>query len=65
MDNFKSREELEHAAMQAIEKQQKEAEKEPYVPRSGGIRVLAWTLFALLLIGLAFYFFWIAKAGKL
>ena len=65
MDNFNSREELEHAAMQAIEKQEQEAEKEPYVPRTRGIRILAWTLVALILIGVAHYYFWNATAGTL
>ena len=46
-------------------RQEQEAEKEPYVPRTRGIRILAWTLFALILIGVALYYFWIAKAGTL
>ena len=65
MDNVNSREELEHTAMKAAEEQAQEAEKEPYVPRSKGIVSLAWVLLILVLIGVALYYFWIAKGGKL
>ena len=42
MAEYKSREELEHDAMAAAEKQEAEQNKEPDVERSKGIRVLAW-----------------------
>lgn len=63
MAHYQSPEELEHAAMEAIEKQ--EQEKEPYVERSKGVRIFAWVLLALVVIGVLLYYFWIAKAGKL
>ncbi len=65
MAEYKSREALEHDAMAAAEKQEAEQNKEPYVERSKGIRVLAWVLFALVIIGVILYYFWIARAGKL
>ena len=62
---YKSREELEHDAMAAAEKQEAEENKEPYVERSKGIRALAWVLFALVVIGVILYYFWIARGGRL
>ena len=65
MSEIYNREELEHAAREAMEKQEEEANKEPYVERPKGLRIFAWVLFVILLVGIALYYFWIAKGGFL
>ncbi len=60
-----NREELEHAARAAMDQQEEEANKEPYVERPKSLRIFAWVLFGILLVGIALYYFWIAKGGLL
>ena len=67
MDPVKSKEELEYLASEA-EKQaarDEQQKKDVYVPRPKSHIILAWVLLILVLIGLAFYYFWIFKGGKL
>ncbi len=67
MDQVNSREELEHLASEAVKEAEKaeEEKKEVYVERPKSHRILAWVLFALVIVGLFFYYFWIFKGGKL
>lgn len=65
MNEYNNREELEHAAREAMEKQEKEANQEPYVERPKNLRVFAWALFGILMVCIALYYFWIAKGGFL
>ncbi len=65
MNEFNNREELEHAAREAMEKQEQEENQEPYAERPKSLRILAWVLFGVLLVGIALYYFWIAKGGFL
>ena len=62
-----NREELEHAARNAMDKQEQaqEQQQEPYVERPKSLRIFAWILFGILLVGIALYYFWIAKGGRL
>ncbi len=67
MEHVSSREELEHLASQAEQDSARaeEEQKEVYVERPKFHRVLAWILFVLVLIGIAFYYFWIFTGGQL
>ena len=62
-----NREELEHAARDAMDKQEQaqEQQQEPYVERPKSLRIFAWILFGILMVGIALYYFWIAKGGRL
>ena len=63
MNEYSNREELEHAAMEAMEKQQQEENREPYVERPKSHRILAWALLGAVIVGVLLYYFWIAKGG--
>ncbi|MBQ2154733.1 MAG: hypothetical protein II437_06715 [Oscillospiraceae bacterium] len=65
MADYKSREELEHQAMDAVAQQKAEEDKEHYVERPKAHRILAWILICAVIVGVILYYFWIAKAGKL
>ena len=38
---------------------------EPYVERPKGQRIFAWVLAGIVILGVIFYYFWIARGGKL
>lgn len=57
-ENEMNREELEHKALNELEKQTAEPEK--YVERPKYQRVLAWVLAVLVIIGVILYFGWIS-----
>ena len=59
--NQPNREELEHQAMEAAARRE---EKQEYVERSKGIRILAWILAGLMIVGVAFYYCWISGIFK-
>ena len=61
MNEHLNRDELEHLAMQEQEKQEREAEKEPYVERPKWHRVFAWILAVIMVIGVLLYYYWIAR----
>ena len=65
MSEYKNREELEHEAMEALDRQQAEAERGEYVERPKSQRVLAWVLAGIVIAGVILYYFWIFKGGVL
>lgn len=56
--NNSSKEMLEHQALEELEKQN--AETTPYVERPRSQRILAWILAGVVIVGVLFYFGWIA-----
>ena len=65
MKEYTSSEELEHASREAMEAQQAEESKEPYVERPKSQRILAWVLLGAVIVGVLLYYFWISKGGFL
>ena len=65
MKEYTSSEELEHASREAMEAQQAEENKEPYVERPKSQRILAWVLLGAVIVGVLLYYFWISKGGFL
>ena len=60
--NEQSREELEQAALEAL--QEREAQSQPYVERPRSQRVLAWILVGVMVLGVALYYGWISGILK-
>ncbi len=57
-ETIPNREELEHQAMEAAARQ--EEEKDKYVERPRGQRILAWVLLGAVVVGVLLYYGWIS-----
>ena len=57
-ENEMNREQLEHKALEELEKQNQSAE--PYVERPKGQRMLAWILAGVVIVGVILYFGWLS-----